>query len=712
MGEELKQKLLGLISEAAYNPLKKEELAMIFDIHHTEMPMFYNFLDELVESGYLILTKKGKYTSPNQMGLFVGKLVSHKKGFGFVESDEEYTQDLFIPADSLNGAMHNDRVIAEITTPATDEKRAEGRIIKVVERAITDVVGTFQESKNFGFVLPDNKKFNKDIFIPKKFFNGARGNDKVVCRITQWPTEDRKPEGKIIEILGQKGDRYVEIASVIREHGLPEEFPKKVLDEAEKVAIEIPQEEIDRRLDLRDLNIFTIDGEDAKDLDDAVSIEVLDNGNYKLGVHIADVTHYVKEKSKLDKEALKRATSVYLVDKVIPMLPKTLSNGVCSLNPFEDKLTLSVFMEIDHKGEVVKHDIKETIINSKARMTYTEVSDILEKDDEKLKKTFAKVADDFFTAEKLARILMKRREKRGAIDFDFPEAKIILNNDGDVVDIVQYERRISNRIIEEFMLITNETVAEHFFWLNMPFVYRVHETPAHEKIETLNKFISTFGYVIKGDLESVHPKALQGIIEQIHGKTEEKAISTIMLRSLKQARYSPECVGHFGLAAQYYSHFTSPIRRYPDLQIHRIIKEFLNGKISQKRQDQLAQIVDYASTQSSEREREAELAERDVKDIYKARYMEDRVGEEFVGIVSSVTSFGMFIELDNTVEGLVRLADMGDDYYIFDENTFTILGERTKKMYRIGDVVKIKVEKVNVDFKEIDFKLLEKIEQN
>lgn len=712
MGEELKQKLLGLISEAAYNPLKKEELAMIFDIHHTEMPMFYNFLDELVESGYLILTKKGKYTSPNQMGLFVGKLVSHKKGFGFVESDEEYTQDLFIPADSLNGAMHNDRVIAEITTPATDEKRAEGRIIKVVERAITDVVGTFQESKNFGFVLPDNKKFNKDIFIPKKFFNGARGNDKVVCRITQWPTEDRKPEGKIIEILGQKGDRYVEIASVIREHGLPEEFPKKVLDEAEKVAIEIPQEEIDRRLDIRDMNIFTIDGEDAKDLDDAVSIEVLDNGNYKLGVHIADVTHYVKEKSKLDKEALKRATSVYLVDKVIPMLPKTLSNGVCSLNPFEDKLTLSVFMEINHKGDVVKHDIKETIINSKARMTYTEVSDILEKDDEKLKKTFAKVADDFFTAEKLARILMKRREKRGAIDFDFPEAKIILNNDGDVVDIKQYERRISNRIIEEFMLITNETVAEHFFWLNMPFVYRVHETPAHEKIETLNKFISTFGYVIKGDLESVHPKALQGIIEQIHGKTEEKAISTIMLRSLKQARYSPECVGHFGLAAQYYSHFTSPIRRYPDLQIHRIIKEFLNGKISQKRQDQLAQIVDYASTQSSEREREAELAERDVKDIYKARYMEDRVGEEFVGIVSSVTSFGMFIELDNTVEGLVRLADMNDDYYIFDENTFTILGERTKKMYRIGDVVKIKVEKVNVDFKEIDFKLLGKIEEN
>ncbi|MEG2246385.1 MAG: ribonuclease R [Peptostreptococcaceae bacterium] len=711
MGEELKQRLIGLISEEAYNPLKREELAVIFDIHHTEMPMFYNFLDELVEGGYLILTKKGKYTSPNQMGLFVGKLISHKKGFGFVESDEEYKQDLFIPADSLNGAMHNDRVVAEITAPATDERRAEGKIVKVVERAITDVVGTFQDSKNFGFVLPDNKKFNKDIFVPKKFFNGAKSNDKVVCRITQWPTEDRKPEGKIIEVIGQKGERYVEITSVIREHGLPEEFPKKVLDEAEKVAIEIPQEEIDRRLDIRDMNIFTIDGEDAKDLDDAVSIELLPNGNYKLGVHIADVTHYVKEKSKLDKEALKRATSVYLVDKVIPMLPKTLSNGVCSLNPFEDKLTLSVFMEINSKGEVIKHDIKETIINSKARMTYTEVSDILENDDDKLKKTFANVVDDFYNSEKLARILMQRRKKRGAIDFDFPEAKIILNGDGDVVDIKQYERRISNKIIEEFMLITNETVAEHFFWLNMPFMYRVHETPALEKIETLNKFIATFGYVIKGDLEGVHPKELQKIIEQIHGKTEEKAISTIMLRSLRQARYSPECVGHFGLAAQYYSHFTSPIRRYPDLQIHRIIKEFLNGKINQKRQDQLAQIVDYASTQSSEKERAAELAERDVKDIYKCRYMEDKVGEEFVGIISSVTSFGMFIELENTVEGLVRLADMSDDYYNFDESTFTILGERTKKLYRIGDVVKIKVDKVNTDFKEIDFKLLGKVEE-
>ena len=707
----LKEGIIGLINDPAYNPLKKEELAAIFNIHPVEMAMFFNFLDELEEDGYIGRTKKGKIISLNKMGLFVGKFVSHRKGFGFVESDEEFTQDLFIPSDCVNTAMHNDRVIAEITTPATDDKRAEGKIIKIIKREVTEVVGLFQPSRNFGFVIPDNKKFNQDIYIPKKFFSGAKENDKVVVQITVWPSEDRKPEGKIIEVLGQKGERGVEIDSIVKAHGLPEEFPKKVLDEAEFVAVPIPQEEIDRRLDIRDLKTFTIDGEDAKDLDDAISIEQLDNGNFKLGVHIADVTHYVKEKSKLDKEALKRATSVYLVDKVIPMLPKTLSNGVCSLNPFEDKLTLSIFMEINDKGEVVKHDIHETVINSKARMTYTEVSDILEKDDEKLKKTFSHMVDDFVLSEKLARILMNRRERRGAIDFDFPEAKIILNKEGEVVDIKHYERRISNRIIEEFMLVSNETIAEHYFWLGLPFVYRIHETPSAEKMEQLSKFIATFGYTIKGDLEEVHPKALQSIVEKIKGTREEEAISTILLRSLKQARYEPTCVGHFGLAAKYYCHFTSPIRRYPDLQIHRIIKEQLNNKINKKRQDQLANIVDYASTQSSERERAAELAERDVHDYYKACYMADKVGQEFDGIVSSVTGFGMFVELENTVEGLVRLANMADDYYIYDEMTYTIIGERTKKTYKIGDPVRIKVDRVNIDFREIDFELLGKIEE-
>lgn len=712
MTEKLRESLLGLINDNHYNPLKKEELALIFNIHPAEMPMFYNFLEELEEDGYIVKTKKGRIMSPNTMGLFVGKFVSHRKGFGFVESDEEFTQDLFIPKDDINGALHNDRVMAEIITPATEDRRAEGKVIKIIKREVTRVVGLFQENKSFGFVVPDDKKFNQDIFIPKRFFSGAKNDDKVVCEITVWPQENRKPEGKIIEVLGQKGERGVEIDSIIRAHGLPEEFPKKVIDEANHVADQDLRDEIARRLDIRDLNIFTIDGKDAKDLDDAISIEELPNGNYKLGVHIADVTHYVKEKSKLDKEALKRATSVYLVDKVIPMLPKQLSNGVCSLNPFEDKLTLSCFMEIDSEGKVVNSDIAETVINSKARMTYTEVSDILEKDDEKLKQTFAAQVDDFIKAEKLARILMKRRQRRGAIDFDFPEAKIILNGNGEVVDIKHYERRISNKMIEEFMLVANETVAEHFYWLQLPFVYRIHETPSAEKMEDLKKFIATFGYTIKGDMENVHPKEIQGIVEKIKGTKEEESISTIALRSMKQAKYSPQCIGHFGLAAKYYCHFTSPIRRYPDLQIHRIIKEQLNNKINNKRQEQLAHIVEYASTQSSERERAAELAERDVHDFYKACYMADKVGQEFEGVVSSVTSFGMFVELDNTVEGLIRLANMRDDYYIFDQEKYTIIGERTHKTFKIGDTVKIQVENVNVDFREIDFRLIAKLEDS
>ncbi|WP_148557107.1 ribonuclease R [Terrisporobacter glycolicus] len=712
MTDKLKESLLGLISDNHYNPLKKEELALIFNIHPAEMPMFYNFLDELEEDGYIVRTKKGRVMSPNQMGLFVGKFVSHRKGYGFVESDEEFKQDLFIPKDDINGALHNDRVMAEVVTPATDDRRAEGKVIKIIKREVTRVVGLFQENKSFGFVVPDDKKFNQDIFIPKRVFSGAKNDDKVVCEITVWPQENRKPEGKIIEVLGQKGERGVEIDSIIRAHGLPEEFPKKVIEEANYVADQDLGDEMGRRVDLRDLNIFTIDGEDAKDLDDAISIEVLPNGNYKLGVHIADVTHYVKEKNKLDKEALKRATSVYLVDKVIPMLPKQLSNGVCSLNPFEDKLTLSCIMEIDSHGKVVNSEIAETVINSKARMTYTEVSDILEKDDEKLKKTFAAQVDDFIKAEKLARILMERRKIRGAIDFDFPEAKIILNGNGEVADIKHYERRISNKMIEEFMLIANETVAEHFYWLQLPFVYRIHETPSAEKMEDLKKFIATFGYTIKGDLENVHPKEIQGIVEKIKGTKEEESISTIALRSMKQAKYSPQCVGHFGLAAKYYCHFTSPIRRYPDLQIHRIIKEQLNNKINNKRQEQLAHIVEYASTQSSERERAAELAERDVHDYYKACYMADKVGQEFDGTVSSVTSFGMFIELENTVEGLIRLANMRDDYYIYNQETYTIMGERTHKTFKIGDTVRIKVDNVNVDFREIDFALVSKLEES
>ena len=706
MNEKIRELLLGLINDNHYKPLKKEELALIFNIHPAEMPMFYNYLDELEEDGYIVKTKKGRIMSPNQMGLFVGKFVSHRKGYGFVESDEEFTQDLFIPADDINGALHNDRVMAEIVTPATEDRRAEGKIIKIIKREVTRVVGLFQENKSFGFVVPDDKKFNQDIFIPKRFFSGAKNDDKVVCEITVWPQENRKPEGKIIEVLGQKGERGVELDSIIRAHGLPEEFPKKVIDEANHVASQDLEDEIARRLDLRDLDIFTIDGEDAKDLDDAVSIERMDNGRYKLGVHIADVTHYVKEKNPLDKEALKRGTSVYLIDRVIPMLPKKLSNGICSLNPKVDRLALSCFMIIDDKGKVLNHEIAETVIRTSERMTYTDVTKILKDKDEELIKKYDYLVDDFKTMEELCLILREKRMRRGAIDFNFEESKIILNENGKPIDIRPYEREIANRIIEEFMLVCNETIAEAMFWNNIPFVYRVHEDPDEEKLDRFREFIYNLGYTMK-PTQDIHPRMLQEVLEKVKGKKEEVVVSTLLLRSMMKAKYTPECTSHFGLAARYYCHFTSPIRRYPDLQIHRIIKEFLNGKIDEKRTEKLTTIVEIAAKMSSDTERIAEEAEREVDDLKKAEYMMDRIGEEFEGIISSVTSFGIFVELPNTVEGLVHITDLDDDYYVYDEQHLMLLGQRTKKIYRLGDSVKVVCSRVDIDNREIFFDILE-----
>ncbi|MCT4508642.1 MAG: ribonuclease R [Tepidibacter sp.] len=702
----MKETLLMFMKESAYNPLTKEELSNIFDIHPAERAMFYNFLDELEEEGEIYKTKKKRYGLPTKMNLFVGRMQMHQRGFGFVVSNEEGVEDLFIPAEHLNGAMHNDKVVARIMETAKESRRAEGEVIKIVERSIKTVVGVYESSKNFGFVVADNKRFTRDIYIPKAESLRARHGDKVVCEITQWPKKGRNPEGRIIEVLGKKGERGVDILSVIRELDLPEEFPNKVLAEAQRISDEIPKEEINRRVDLRGITTFTIDGADAKDLDDAVSIEVLENGNYKLGVHIADVTHYVKEGSKLDKEALKRGTSVYLIDRVIPMLPTKLSNGLCSLNPNVDRLTLSIFMEIDDSGNVLNHEIVESVINTKARMVYTDVSDILENEDENLINKYSDLVEDFRTMEKLAKILMKRRSSRGAIDFDFAEAKIILDKNGKVLDVKKYERRIANKIIEEFMLVSNETVAEHFFWLKIPFVYRIHETPSLERIDQFNKFVATFGYHIKGNLEEIHPKSLQGLLNDIKGTNEELVVSTLMLRSLKQARYSPDCSGHFGLAAKYYSHYTSPIRRYPDLQIHRIIKESINGKIDEKRLQKLKQIVAYSADQSSLRERAADDAQREVEDLKKAEYMADRIGEEFEGRISSVTSFGMFIEIENTIEGLIRLSNLNDDYYIFDSDNYVLIGEHTKKTYKIGDSLRVKVASVNIDFKEIELTIV------
>ncbi|MFZ5965729.1 MAG: ribonuclease R [Bacillota bacterium] len=703
----IKEKILEFIREKAYSPMLDVELAKEFHIEPIEMPEFYAILDDMEKKGQIIKTKKNRYAAPERMNLIVGKLQQHAKGFGFILSEVEGYKDLFIPASDMNGAMHHDRVVGRITKQSADGKKSEGEIIRIIERANDQIVGTFESSKNFGFVVPDDSRINMDIYIPKSEVNGAKDGFKVVAQITRWPEPRRNPEGKIIEVLGHKDDIGTDILSIIRKYKLPETFPQKVENEAASIPETVPEEEISRRRDLRNERIVTIDGEDAKDLDDAVSVKRLENGHYLLGVHIADVTHYVKEGKPLDKEALKRATSVYLVDRVIPMLPKKLSNGVCSLNPKVDRLTLSVNMEIDKKGKVVNHEIYESVIKTSERMTYTHVSDILEKQDQELMKRYDYLVEDFKLMEELCKILRKRRESRGSIDFDFDESKIILDDLGKPYEIRKAERRIANRIIEEFMLICNETVAEHFYWANIPFVYRIHEDPDLEKIEGFNKFIHNFGYHLKGITNEIHPKALQDLLKKVEGSKEERIINTLMLRSLKQARYSPENSGHFGLAAEYYSHFTSPIRRYPDLQIHRIIKETLQGKLTGKRIEKLKGIVAKAAEQSSDRERVAVEAERETDDLKKTEYMTHHIGEEFDGIIGSVTSFGMFIELENTIEGLVRVSSLVDDYYIYDQENHLFRGERTKRTFRIGDEVRIKVTKADVAQKEIDFMLIQ-----
>lgn len=692
--------------EKAYSPMLDIELANVFEIEPQDIGDFYAVLDDMEKKGEIIKTKKHRYAAPERMNLMVGKLQVHGKGFGFVLSELEGYGDVFISPSDMNGAMHNDRVIARISKKVGDGRRSEGEIIRILERANEEVVGIFESSRNFGFVVPDDTRIRMDVYVPKSEWNGAKDGHKVIAKITKWPEPRRNPEGKIIEVLGHKDDVGTDILSIIKKYKLPEKFPQKVEEQAAAIEETIPQSEISRRRDLRNEIIVTIDGADAKDLDDAVSVKTLANGNYLLGVHIADVTHYVQERSPLDKEALKRGTSVYLVDRVIPMLPKKLSNGVCSLNPKVDRLTLSVDMEIDPKGKVVNHEIYESVIKTSERMTYTDVSDILEKDDEKLKQRYDYLIDEFKTMEKLAKILRHRREARGSIDFDFDESKVILDEQGVPIEVRKAERRIANRIIEEFMLICNETVAEHFHWANLPFVYRIHEDPDIEKIEAFNKFIHNFGYHLKGVSNEIHPHALQDLLKKVEGKKEERIINTLMLRSLKKARYSPQNTGHFGLAAENYCHFTSPIRRYPDLQIHRIIKESLAGKLTGKKIEKLKKIVEYASEQSSDRERIAVEAERETEDLKKTEYMTYHMGEEFEGIISSVVSFGIFVELENTIEGLVRISSLVDDYYIYDEENHLFRGERTKKTYRIGDEVKIKVIKADIAQKQIDFALI------
>lgn len=691
-----------------------QELEKHFQIEGAEQfKQFLKLLNDLEQRGEIIRTRSGdRYGVPERMNLLRGKLQTHPKGFGFLIPDDREHPDVYIHANDMASAMNGDTVLVRITSKGAAGGRLEGEVVRILVRANTEVVGTFESYESYGFVIVDDKRIVKDIFVPHEGMNGAVDGQKVVVKIVKYPEGRSLAQGEIIEILGHKNDPGVDILSIIRKHRLPEAFPPDVMEEALAVPDTISEEELAGRRDLRGKRIVTIDGEDAKDLDDAVHVERLPDGGYRLGVHIADVGYYVKESSKLDQEAYNRGCSVYLVDRVIPMLPHRLSNGICSLNPNVDRLTLSCEMEFDDKARLVRHDIFTSVIRTVERMTYTNVRKILMEDDpdhEEVVEQYKDLVDDFRLMEELAMKLRAARMQRGAIDFDFPEAKILVDEEGKPTQIVKRERTVAEQIIEEFMLAANETVAEHFFWLKVPFLYRIHEDPDSEKMMNFMQLISNFGYVIRGKGNRIHPRALQTLLEEIKDTREETVISTMMLRSMKQAKYDAESSGHFGLAAEFYTHFTSPIRRYPDLVIHRIIREVIEGggQLSESREEYLASRMQEIADHASERERIAVEAERDTESLKKAEFMLDKVGEEFDGIISSVTSFGMFVELDNTVEGLIRLSYLDDDYYHFHEMHMALIGERTSKVYRIGDAVRVRVARVNMDEHTIDFELVE-----
>ena len=638
------------------------------------------------------------------MEILQGKFIGHERGFGFVKVSDEIP-DIFIAKNNKKDAMNGDIVEVRILK----EKHGvhnEGAIINVVERNTKQVVGTFEKSKNFGFVIPDDNQLGTDIFISKSNFAKAKNHQKVVVKITKYPRKGMKAEGKIVEVLGYVDEAGIDMLSIIKQYNLLNEFPKNVLEEAKEVSkTEIKPE---GRVDFRNKEIFTIDGEDAKDLDDAVCVDDNGDGTYTLGVHIADVSNYVKEGSSLNTEAIKRGTSVYMLDRVIPMLPKELSNGICSLNQGQDRYALSVIMKIDEHGKVIDSDICKSIINVTKRMTYTDVADIINKTNPKTIEKYNKYIEHFERMQKLALILKERRLKDGYLSLEIPESKITLDKNGIAIDVKPYETNFANEIIEQFMLTANETVAERFYWLNAPFIYRVHEKPDEEKIKELNKYLFNFGYRIKGKLDDIKPKAFSQILEDVKGKEEERVVSNLLLRTLKVARYEAENKGHFGISSKYYCHFTSPIRRYPDLFIHRVISKYLASEynISETMKEKFEKQAEKYATTSSECEQIATKAERESEDIKKAEYMQSKVGEEYAGIISSLTSFGMFVELENTVEGLVRLADMKDDYYIYDDINKQLIGKETGKTYKLGQKVNIEVVSADKQTRKIDFILV------
>ena len=717
-----------VMNDKSYVPMKAKELAMLLGIPKSQRDELTQVLDYLVSEGRIGISKKGKYGKPEVFsvnGIFCG----HPKGFGFV-TVEGMEQDVFIPEDRTGAALHGDRV--QIVVESQDRgggRRAEGSVLKVLEHANKEVVGYYQKSKGFGFVIPDNQKISKDIFIPQGCDMGAVTGHKVVARIKEFGDANHKPEGVVTEILGHVNDPGTDILSIVRAYGLPEEFPPEVMDEVEGCPDEVAVPGMTRdeetwdgpygigdltspadwtgdlagRLDLRGLRTVTIDGEDAKDLDDAVTLCRDGQGGYILGVHIADVSHYVKEGRPLDKEALKRGTSVYLVDRVIPMLPHKLSNGICSLNAGTDRLALSCIMELDAQGNVLGHKIAETVIHVDRRMTYTAVNAIVTDGDEAVMAEYEGFVPMFMLMKEVSDILREKRKKRGAIDFDFPESKIILDAQGKPLEIKPYERNAATKIIEDFMLAANETVAEDYFWQSLPFLYRTHDNPDPEKMKQLGTFIHNFGYFIRLQQGEIHPKELQKLLDKIEGTPEEVLLSRLTLRSMKQAKYTTLCSGHFGLAARYYTHFTSPIRRYPDLQIHRIIKESLKGGLGDKRAGHYEAILPGVAMQTSALERRAEEAERETDKLKKCEYMSRFIGQEFDGVISGVTNWGLYVELPNTVEGLVRISELRDDYYIFDEQHYELVGEMTRKTFKLGQPIRVQVASTDRLLRTVDF---------
>ena len=701
--EKRKKIIYEFICDEFYVPMKLKELAMLLQVPKDQRDELKAVMDSLEAEGKVHVTQKGKYIKGEAKHLR-GIFQANARGFGFVTVEGE-PEDIFIGEEDMGGAMQGDEVEVAITK-APEGRRREGKILKIVNRGTQRLIGYYQSRKNFGFVVPDNERILQDIFVPAEQSKGAVTGHKVVVELTSYGGERKKPEGRIVEILGHANDPGVDILSIVKSYDLPIEFPEKVLNQAERVAKPVTGADMAGRKDVRDWQTVTIDGEDAKDLDDAITL-TKEGDNYILGVHIADVTNYVQENSALDREALKRGTSVYLADRVIPMLPHVLSNGMCSLNAGEDRLALSCIMTVDAKGNVVDHQIAETVVNVDERMSYTSVKKILEEHDEEECRRYQTLLPMFEMMKELSEILRNRRHKRGAIDFDFPESKMVLDEDGTPLEIKAYDRNVATKIIEDFMLLANETVAEEYFWQEIPFVYRVHEAPDEEKMKKLITFIQNFGYTMhvpKG--QEIRPKEVQKLLDKIEGSQEEAMISRLTLRSMKQAKYSPDNDGHFGLATQYYTHFTSPIRRYPDLQIHRIIKDNLRGRMTESRRDHYAKILTEVTMQASSLERRADEAERETVKLKKVQYMKKFYGEEFEGVISGITKWGLYVELPNTVEGLVHVANMMDDHYDYDETHFQMVGTHTGKRYELGQKVKVRVTGCDTIARTIDFELV------